>query len=146
MQVFGLPGHIIRNGRDAVVAGARQRPWRRAGRPSGRRSQLDAVSLGEGRRAEKPAAAPRPAEDMDARLAPGGGAVAAGFSRVGARQDRPVAARRRLRGLRRHRRAHRRRTRGAASFRPPRPCADAPMRAVGPPSAASPAACRAISS
>jgi hypothetical protein len=107
----------------------RRRPQRRAGGARGWRSPFDALSLGEGRRAEKPAAASRPAEDVDARLAASGRAVAPGLSHVGRRQDRPAPARRRFRGLRRHRRAHARRTRGArrcsgrADLAPTPPCA-----------------------
>jgi putative transposase len=103
MQVFGLPGQIIKNGRAASRLLAAQTPdiegrrrdavarWRRARADGlnaeqaagGRRSPFDALSLGEGRRAEKPAAAARPAEDVDARLAASGRAVAAGLSHVG---------------------------------------------------------------
>src|SRR5271166_6000965 len=129
MQVFGLPGQIIKNGRAASRLLAAQTPnieaarrrdavarWLRA-RADGLNAEQAARAVGVPRstlyRWEKDgaAASSRAAEDIDARLAAGGGAAAPGLSHVGPRQDRPAPARRRLPGLRRHRRAHARRIR-----------------------------------
>jgi hypothetical protein len=72
MQVFGLPGHVIRNGRGALAAGPGGRADRRKGRPGGRRRPLHALPLGEGRRAEKPQAASSAQAPMVARTGPRG--------------------------------------------------------------------------
>ncbi len=112
MQVFGLPGEIIRNGRAAsrllaakpLDAEAERRRdavwrWRRAmsdGLSAERAGQAVGVSRSTlyrwERDAEEPAAAPRSAQDLDARAQAGGRTAAPGLSDVGASQATAHAA------------------------------------------------------
>jgi transposase InsO family protein len=106
MQVFGLPGQIIRNGRAASFR-AGGAPLARGSAPSGRQSRrrpsFAPLSLGEAGCAEEPASSSRSAQDLDARAQAGGRAAAAGLPDVGTRQARSAVARARLRGERGHR-------------------------------------------
>jgi putative transposase len=128
MQVFGLPGHVIRNGRAASRLIAAKPPssaaairrealerWRllmgrglsAAVAAKGRRDRPgDAVSLAEAHRAEEPATASGPLPDVDGRARADGRAAARRSSDVGQAQDHRAAAPTRDRRLGLDRRAH----------------------------------------
>jgi ribonuclease VapC len=84
MQVFGLPGQIIRNGRAASFR-AGGAPLARGSAPSGRQSRrrpsFAPLSLGEAGCAEEPASSSRSAQDLDARA--GNGPIAEAEAHVG---------------------------------------------------------------
>ena len=153
MQVFGLPGHLIRSARsasrllaaktpdieaerrrdavdDALAHGARSRADGGGCRSRGGRVPFHAPSLAQAGRAAQPASPSRAGPEPPRRRSGGGRAPQARLSDVRQGRDRAARARARLCGQRRHGRAHPGRSHQArARARRARPLAQASGRA-----------------